>query len=175
MSDVAPVVRLRQLIRGFQPTHLIYAAAELGIADHLADGPKTSAELASLVGAHAGALHRVLRALAQLGVLTSREDGCFGLTPMGELLRSDVPGSQRHHARLWGHALFQRPYLHLLHTIKTGEIAFDHTYGQEFFSYLADHPEEAAIFDRGMAGGSAPFLENIVAAYDYSNLVPCQP
>ena len=65
------------------------------IADQLAAGPKTAAELAAATGLHAGHLYRVLRALAGLGVFAGDDDGRFSLTPMGNLLRSDVPGSAR--------------------------------------------------------------------------------
>ena len=169
MSDVGLAAALRQLIMGFLPAHLVYVAAELGIADLLEGGPKSSGDLAALVGADAGALRRVLRGLAQLGVL-AYEDDRFDLTPVGQLLRTDAPGSLRPWARMWGSQFFQRPFLNLLHTVKTGETAFDHTFGQDFFGYLTEHPEEAAVFDQGMAGGSARDVDAILAAYDFSGL-----
>jgi hypothetical protein len=46
---------------------------------------------------------------------------------------------------MWGSQLFQCPILDLLHTVKTGETAFDHIFGQDVFGYLAEHPEDAAI------------------------------
>lgn len=89
---------------------------------------------------------------------------------MGHLLRTDTPGSLRPSARMWGSQLFQRPILNLLHTVKTGETAFDHIFGQDFFGYLAQHPEEAAVFDQGMAGGSARQVGAIMSGYDFSGL-----
>lgn len=169
MHDVTPVTTLRQFIMGFLDARLVYVAAELGIADLLKDGPKSSHELAERVQADAGALHRVLRGLAQLGVLVSSDER-FDLTPVGELLRSDVPGSLRPSARMWGSHFFQRPFLELVHTVKTGEIAFDHVFGRAFFAYLADHPEDAAIFDQGMAGGSSRSLHELLSGYDFSGL-----
>jgi hypothetical protein len=169
MSEVPPATALRQLIMGFQPTHLLYVAAELGVADHLKNGPRSSGELAALVGADAGALHRVLRGLAQFGVLAYL-DSRFSLTPVGQLLRSDVLGSLRPSARMWGSHFFQRPFLNLLHTVQTGEVAFDHTFGTDLFGYLAEHPDDAAIFDQGMAGGSARETDAILSGYDFSGL-----
>jgi hypothetical protein len=169
MSDTTPATALRQLIMGFQATHWVYVAAELGIADVLKDGPMSSTELAAMIGADGAALHRVLRGLAQLGVLAYKDDR-FDLTLMGHLLRSDAPGSLRPSARMWGSQLFQRPILNLLHTVKTGEAAFDHTFEQDFFGSLAEHPEDAAIFDQGMAGGSAREVSAIMSGYDFSGL-----
>jgi C-methyltransferase len=49
-------------------TQGLWVAAELGIADLLAERARTVEELAGKTGAHAGALYRVLRALAGIGV-----------------------------------------------------------------------------------------------------------
>src|SRR5919202_6533607 len=84
---------LYQLIMGFRATDLIAAAADLRLADCLAERPRSSSELAELVAAHRDALARVLRALAHLGIVTVLEDGCFALTPLGQYLRTDAPGS----------------------------------------------------------------------------------
>ena len=169
MRDSGPATTLHQLIMGFQDTHLVYVAAELRLADLLKDGPRRSDDLAALAGANAEALHRILRGLAQLGVLTY-ENAHFGLTPVGQLLRSDVPGSRWASARMWGSPFFQRPFVDLLHTVTTGEAAFDHTFGQDFFAYLEAHPEERAVFDQGMTSSSARSIDAILAAYDFSGL-----
>ena len=84
---------LMQLVNGYQVSQAIHVAAALGIADLLADGPRTSNDLAQAAGADADALYRVLRALASVGVLNEEEGRLFSLTPVGEPLRSDVPGS----------------------------------------------------------------------------------
>ena len=169
MTDASPTPVLRQMIMGFLATHLLQVMAELRLADLLKDGPRSSDELAVLMGAQAGALQRVLRGLAHLGVLSAADDR-FELTPTGHLLRSDVPGSLRASARMWGSHFFQRAFLNLLHTVKTGERAFDYTFGQDFFGYLAEHPEDAAIFHEGMAGGSARSSETVLSKYDFSGV-----
>src|ERR1041385_389954 len=79
---------LMQMIQGYRISQIVYVAAKLGIADLLADGPKTSAELAATSGTHAPSLYRLLRMLASLGIFAEDEQGCFGMTPMAELLRS---------------------------------------------------------------------------------------
>ena len=69
----------------------VYAAAKLGIADHLDAGPKSAAELAGATGTHAPSLHRLMRTLAGLGILTERDSQRFALTTLGEALKSGAP------------------------------------------------------------------------------------
>jgi len=72
-----------RLINGYQVSQAIHVAATLGIADELADGPRTVGDLASVTATHAGALHRLLRALAAVEVVREEDDGRFGLTDFG--------------------------------------------------------------------------------------------
>ena len=76
-------------IVGFQVSQAIHVAATLGLADHLADGPRTSDELAAATDSHAGSLYRLLRALASVGVFDEDESRRFSLTPMGTLGRPE--------------------------------------------------------------------------------------
>ena len=91
----APALTLMDLLTGYRVTQALYVAARLRIADRLAEGPRGSEELARMTGAHAGALHRLLRALVSFGVLAEEADGRFALTEVGALLRDEVPGSLR--------------------------------------------------------------------------------
>ena len=86
----AAAARLREMIMGFRVTQLVYVAAKLNLAEHLANGPQTAERLAVSVGADPAALRRVMRALTSLGVLTET-DGSFDLTAVGQLLRRDGP------------------------------------------------------------------------------------
>src|SRR5579859_1489578 len=89
------LTKMRGLIFGFCISRSIATVAELGVADHLATGPRTAAELANECGVQERPLFRVLRALAGEGIFVEGEDGRFGLTPMADLLRSDDPSSLR--------------------------------------------------------------------------------
>jgi hypothetical protein len=164
--DPAAHDALSRLIYGAMPVHLIAAAAEFSIADHLADGAKSSAELAAVARANPDALHRVLRALAQLGVLTMLNDGRFALAPLGEYLRSDAPRSLRATARAMGADFNVLPGLALEHTLRTGETASEHVFGMKRFEYMAAHPERASIFNELMTGMSVTGSAAVVAAYD---------
>src|SRR4051812_37306789 len=89
------LVELLGRIGGFQISQAIYVAATLGIADHLQAGPRSSDELASASGANPEALHRLLRALASVGVFQALGQRTFALNPIGECLLSDTPTSLR--------------------------------------------------------------------------------
>src|SRR5450755_1841561 len=90
-----PHAQLMQMAMGYANTFLVRTAAQLGIADHLVDGPKTAEELAAATNTNAAALYRVLRTLAGLGIFSEDADHRFSLTPLAEPLRSNVPGSLR--------------------------------------------------------------------------------
>jgi hypothetical protein len=77
---------LMRLVNGYQISQSIHVAAALGIADHLAGGPRTSDDLASATGAHPPTLYRLLRALASVGVFHESEPRTFSLTELGSCL-----------------------------------------------------------------------------------------
>src|SRR4051794_36030658 len=92
-ETMPPHAQLVQMSIAHWVSRIVYAAAKLGIADQLANGPKSAAELAQPTGTHAPSLYRLMRTLAHLRILT--EDGThrFALTPLGEALKSGAPGS----------------------------------------------------------------------------------
>ncbi len=156
---------LEQIVVGNQVQQAVYVAAKLGIADLLGGGPLPVEDLARASGAHAPSLYRLLRTLAGFGIFAEDDGGRFGLTPVAELLRSDVPDSMRPFA-LWSGGVSYQGFGSLEHSVRTGKPAFEHVFGSEFFSYLGDHPESSAIFDELMARHTAPFRPT-VAAYDF--------
>jgi ubiquinone/menaquinone biosynthesis C-methylase UbiE len=159
---------MRQLIMGFRTTQLIHVAATLGIADLLKDGPRDASDLASAASAHPRALYRLLRALASLGIFAETNDGRFELTALAQTLRSDVPGSVRGLAMVYGDDWVWRAYEGMFHSITTGLPAFDHVHGAQFFGYLQRHPAAAATFDQAMTAYSQQEAAAVLAAYDFS-------
>jgi hypothetical protein len=162
-----PQEAMFQIILNFWMSRAVYIIAKLGIADLLKDGPKTTNELAAATTTHAPSLYRVLRALASVGVL-KMQDGKFELTPMSELLVTDAPGSVRwfmvselgeEHYPGWGN---------LMHSVKTGEIAFDNFFGMNIWEYFAKNPEQGALFNNSMSGMTAVVNEAITSGYDFS-------
>jgi len=166
-----PAAAVLHLIMGFRTTQLIYAAAKLGIADLLKDGPQDASAIASAVGAHPRALYRLLRALASLGIFAETTDGRFQLTAFAQTLRSDVPGSLRGLALLFGDEWLWQAYGRTLHSVTTGLPAFDLVHGQALFEYLHRRPEAASIFDQAMTANSEQESTAVLAAYDFSDAV----
>jgi SAM-dependent methyltransferase len=133
------------MISGFQIAQAIHVAAELGLADLLAAGPQSAADLAAASGAHLPSLERLLRVLVAVGILRPVDDG-FALTPSGSQLRRDVPGSLHADALFSGREAY-RAFGELLHTVRTGETAFDHVYGAPLFDYFAQHPAAGEVYN----------------------------
>ena len=90
-----PHAQLAQMATAYWVSDIVYVAAKLSLADHLAEGPKTAEELAGSTGTHAPSLYRFMRALANLGILTEDSTHCFALTPLGDALKTGAPGSAR--------------------------------------------------------------------------------
>src|SRR4029453_7456875 len=109
--------------------------AELAIADHLADRPKTPAEVAAATGANEDALHRVLQMLVSRGVFAEEGSGRFGLTPLSECLRSSTVGSVRDAIRMYGE-MHWKAVGNLLHSVMTGEPPFQEGAGSPVWEYL---------------------------------------
>ncbi|MHB1422681.1 MAG: methyltransferase [Gemmataceae bacterium] len=165
----SPQAVMSRLLTGYWMSQALHVAAQLGIADLLKDGPKTIAQLAESTGTHARSLYRLLRALASEGVFAEDEQGRFGLTPLGECLRSDVSNSQRSMAIMSGEEHY-RCWGELLYSVQTGQTAFDKVYGQPIFQYLASHPRQARIFDEGMVGVHGAETRAMLDAYDFSGI-----
>jgi ubiquinone/menaquinone biosynthesis C-methylase UbiE len=169
-TETPPPIAMLQLISGFWISRCIYIAAKLGIADLVKDGPKTAAELAAATDTDEPSLFRCLRALASVGVLNHNSDNRFATTPLLETLRSDLPGSLRafamtelgeEHYPAWGE---------LLHSVRTGEIAFNHAFGMDCWEFFAKHPDNAKIFNDAMSGMTAQANEAILGKYDFGGI-----
>jgi hypothetical protein len=168
--DVSPAVALRQLSTGFWLSKAIAVAAELGIADHLMHGPKTVEELAQAMEAHPGALYRLLRGIACVGVFAEDAQGRFILTPLAALLLADNPQSWRAAAIMNGEPWAWQPWGDLLYSIKTGRPAFDHIFGMEFDTYLAQHRNAADTFQAFMNVATAEEAVAVAPVYDFSGM-----
>jgi len=155
------------LLNGYRGTALLCVATKLGLADLLASGPRSSAELAQTLGAHAPSLHRILRGLVAVGLCFEAPDGRFGLTSAGRWLRTDIPGTLRDQALLAGEE-YVGAWGSLLHTVLTGETAFDHAFGMSQWEHRRQHPELGEGFGVGLARGTTEAVDAILAAYDFA-------
>lgn len=165
-----PHARLIQMATGFLPARALYAAAELGLADHLAEGPSLPDELANATGTDAASLHRLMRALVHWDVLSMEDDGRFSLTPLGEALRSDAPGAARASIRTVAGDGFWNAVQKLPHTLEDGEPGFEKAFDTSWFEYLADHAEESSRFNEMMIGFHGAEPPAVAEAYDFSDV-----
>jgi SAM-dependent methyltransferase len=166
--DVPPPAAMMGLITGYWVSQAIGVVALLGVADHLGEGPRSSDELAQAVGADPQALYRVLRLLASIGVFTEVAPGSFGLTPLGETLCSEAPGSVRNFAiteTAPGHWL---PWGRLSESVQSGQPMAREALGMELFDWYAHNPEEAGYFNAAMGNLSALAASELVRVYDFS-------
>jgi hypothetical protein len=153
---------------GILAAQAIHAAVQFGIPDHLASGPKSAAALAKECGAHAPTLERLLRALTSIELFQRLPDGSYKNSPGTEILRRDHPQS------LWAEGIFLpapymwRPLGELAESVRTGETPFDRAFGQNFFAYLAEQPEESAVFNRLMTQDILWTTPALLRAYEFS-------
>jgi O-methyltransferase domain/Dimerisation domain len=159
---------LFRMVNGYIAAQALYVAADLGIADYLKQDGLTVQEIGDKTGSNIDALGRLLRALVAFGVLNTEADDRFTLTPIGEFLRSDVPGSMRSAVRFFGGPLTWRAWENLPYSIRTGEPAFDHAWEMYLFEYSKRHPEVSVIFDEAMEGLAALGSDAIMASFDFS-------
>lgn len=165
---VPPHAQLIQMGTGGAVANVVHIAAKLGLADKLADGPKSAVELAGPSALHAPSLHRLMRTMASLGLLTEGERLRFSLTKLGEALRSDAPGSARSTLLMTGSSWVGSGFANLLHCLQTGRTGFEKAQGMPFFDYLAQHPEDASVFSEAMVGLHGAEPPAVAAAYDFS-------
>jgi SAM-dependent methyltransferase len=158
--------RLLRLAEGFGPARAIQLAAELGVADLLGTGLRSAEDLASALSVHPGALYRLLRALASVGVFTEVKPGWFGLTPVGEQLCENHPQSLRTWVLFQG--LFHGVYAEAMHSLRTGTSAAPRAFGEPFFAHLQHHPEHAALFNTAMGERSRVIGKAFANTYDFN-------
>jgi len=169
-STLPPSLQLFYLSKGTAISTSLSLVAELGIADLLAEGPRNVAELARETDTHPQSLFRVLRLLASQGVFTEVQPEYFALTRLGEFLRSDIPGTMRSWVRMTGMKSWFQAYAEAMHSLRTGEPAFKHAVGVEFFDYMAANTEQGAIFNQAMTDFGQGVSNAVVHGYDFSGL-----
>jgi hypothetical protein len=123
-TEKNPAAQVLNEALGYAYPAALRAAVLLGVADHLADGPRGIAELADRTGANSSALYRILRLLATKGVFRETEDGRFCLTPSADVLRADAPNSARAAVIMLTEDLFWLPAAELTDSVRDGTPPF---------------------------------------------------
>jgi hypothetical protein len=168
-SDLAMRVGLLQLATGYRVSQALFVAARLSVADQLADGAKSSEELARDTGAHTPSLARLLRTLVAFGLLREDESARFALTAQGAYLRADHPRSLRDALLLFGGEDMWRSWADLSHCVETGESATSHLFGVanpfQYYAVVAayDFSTSGTLVDVG--GGRGQLLAAILSAH----------
>ena len=166
--ELPPHAQVIQMATGHWLSKIIYTAVKLDLADRLADGPKSAEDLAGAMGLHAPSLHRFMRTLAGFGILTTTERKQFGLTPLGESLKTGAPGSARSTILTFCGPTFVAGFDEIEHSLKTGQTGFEKAFGKPIFDYFVDHPDEASMFSESMVGFHGGETPAVAAAYDFS-------
>ncbi|HVS73359.1 MAG TPA: methyltransferase [Phycisphaerae bacterium] len=156
------------LMKNLWLTRAVWAAAELGVADHLIDSPKSAGQLAAALHVHEPALKRLLRALVSEGFF-SESNGTYANSPKSEGLRSDLPWSMRASARA---QLGQEHYAawgDLLHSVQTGSDAVSHHFHMPVWDYYTQNPRNAAVFHDSMTSLTSGVEQAVLDAYDFTS------
>lgn len=168
--QVPPHAQVIQMATAYWVSRAVYVVAKLGIADLLHDQPRDADDLAAATGTHPPALHRVLRALASVGLFKTDEQGGFSLTPLGAALQSDAPGAARSTVIAVAGDWFWASWGEALHAVQTGETGVQKALGLSEYQYLAQNPEEASHFNAAMIGIHGAEPTAIVESYDFSGI-----
>jgi hypothetical protein len=159
-------------LRRLNPFHwsaglVIRGMAELRIADHLAEKPRTASELAAAIGAHEPSLTRFLRVCELHELIVPVAPDRWQLTRAGELLRSDVP-SLRGFSIAVNAPGMTRPWERIAEVVRTGEPATRAVWGMDHWEYYAANPEEARSYAETSASLSLEAADALVASYDFA-------
>jgi hypothetical protein len=163
-----PAQHLLQLSFGYVMSSALWVAAELGVADLLANGARPVAELASQTATNEDALYRVLRLLAMAGIFTETQPRHFGLTPPAELLSSKARRSLRDTVLWLADPFHFRIAGDLLHSVKTGQPTVEHVTGKPAFEYFPTDQVENERFNNAMTNLSAMAIPTVLEVYDFS-------
>ncbi|MEU1409330.1 methyltransferase [Streptomyces sp. NPDC005728] len=161
---------LLELSLGYVYSAALHTAARFGIADHLADGPRSADELARAAGVDGPYLYRLLRFLATKGVFREDEEGRFHLTALAEPLRTGTERSLRDYIMVRGEAVFWESAGRLHEAVRTGTTAFEGLYGVPFYDHVASDPELGRAFNASMAAFSETLSNDVAGALDFSGV-----
>ena len=165
-----PVEFTMQLATGYMASSCLNAVTRLKIADLLAHGPKSVADLASVASVNEDILYRVLRALASVGVFVESEHRVFANSPFSEVLRTDVPGS------MWPMVLWMCDPFHfdvyrdIMPTLKDGKPGIEHVFKKPAFDVIFSNEKLAQVFNNAMTMFSALVIPAVLEAYDFSGI-----
>jgi hypothetical protein len=150
-------------------SHILYVAAKLSVADHLAERPVSADELAAATKTHPPSFGRFMRTLAHLGLVAEDDMGRFALTSLGEALKTGSQGAARSAILTLASPWITAGWERLLESVQTGRPGLEQALGMPIFDWLAQHPEEASLFSETMVSFHGAEPAAVAAAYDFSS------
>jgi hypothetical protein len=163
-----PHAQLIEMATAHWVSRIVYVAAKLDLADHLAAGPSSADELAGLTGTHAPSLYRLLRTLAHLGLMSEDTGRRFALTPLGEALKKNASGCARATVLTLAHEWCANGFGELLYSVQTGKSGVEKYLGMPVFDWFGKNPEMASLFSETMVGFHGAEATAVATAYDFS-------
>ena len=160
-------MQLLQMTHGVSLHHAVCVAAELGVADVLREGERSTDDLARALSVHEDALYRLLRFLAGHGVFIESGPRAFTNSDLSQAMRSDWPDSVRPVLRFRATEFYLAGFRELAWTIRTSTAGREKVLGMNGFEYLRHHPDEARLFDDAMTAITSISAPAIAAAYDF--------
>ena len=164
----AQVVMFESMFQGLQTVHIARAACQLGLPEHLANGPRSADDLALAIGAKPELLARFLRALASYEILVEHGDSRYALAPLGRTLLPGSAGSMRGAVLMGGSRWMHDLWDSLAETLRTGKTGFEIAYGCGSWKYFADHPEARRDFDEAMVNLTTADAPSFARAVDFA-------
>src|SRR5215470_10369902 len=143
-QEIPPPRRLAQMIVSLWVPQAIRAAAELGVADALADGPLPGRPLAERIHCDPETTERLLLALVAIGLVVRRGEA-FELSDVGRCLVTGSPTSMRGWARVMGGPVVWGAWGKLADCVRTGRQA-----NPDPFGTMEADPTTAAVFHQSM-------------------------
>jgi hypothetical protein len=154
------------MIHGYWISQVVRTAADLRLAEHLADGPLSAQQVAVLESSDPRTTYRLMRACAGLGLLSYDGDGNFSVTPMGALLHSGSPDTLRDTALVFGAPGHWLPWGQLPEAVRKGGTQAPAVLGAELFDYLSGQPAEEAQFSGSMGEITGSLTADAARAVD---------
>ena len=165
--QIPPQLRIWQLSLGFANTAVLHALVKTGVIEQMRQQPQSLSGLAQACQLNPNMLYRALRFAAVIGVV-EQNDSQYSLTETGTFLLKDVPGSVYIGILLIGSEPWQLGWQNFVHSLTTGDAAFDHALGESFFDYLDKHPEHGAPFNQWQTILTALAARAIIEVYDFT-------
>ena len=161
-----PRAQMLDLICGYWVSQSIRACADLSLADHLADGPLTAAQVAARERSAPDTTMRLMRAGTTLGLLTVDTEQRFHTTALLDTLRSGAPGSMRDVALALTAPSHWLPWAEFPASVREGRSHGEDALGMPIFEYLKCHPAHAQEFTNAMQSLTALWTVDIAAKID---------